>query len=526
MISSLRFKYFLSLANIVLTCQCESKIKSKPLFYRHQLVNHNLSNQFRSCEGKKWSQRYYKSDKYFQFPGPIFIILGGEEELKPENGIIYPFVSEHLAKYFSALVIQPEHRFYGKSQPLKDIHHVSNSDLKELMTPEQAMWDAVRLITHIRSKYNCALSSDKKSYCPVITVGGSYPGFLSAMMRFLHPSIVDAAYSASAPMEFYAQRVDQFAYYDHITNVAENCSTGCANAVKTALLNVVDIISNEVLTLKEAATKMGLCFIPSFMEKAEDFLNEIMMIVGYTFANYNMAYYPPGENTKLYQACQIFLNDTISFFDQLRLFFEPYQTTQTQFYLRHHHPFTNATACFDVTSQLPDGPNATISSGDWSGVGTQWSGNMWDFQTCSYLIEKIGFSQQSMFPPRLWTLEWLTDHCNRRFQVTPQPNALVDKWHFDKDTLIQNNASRILFTNGLNDGWSVSGIQTSLSSDVLAINFENGAHHSDLSGEGPTENDTDDVKNGFIQIRTILESFLDDIIKSKQYKQNWILKTS
>ena len=41
----------------------------------------------------------------------------------------------------------------------------------------------------------------------MITFGGSYPGWMSAMMRLRYPAVVDAAYAASAPMRFYAQQV-------------------------------------------------------------------------------------------------------------------------------------------------------------------------------------------------------------------------------------------------------------------------------------------------------------------------------
>jgi len=429
--------------------------------------------------------------------------MGGEEEITPQDGILYPFVSEHLAPHFSAMVIQPEHRFYGDSQPLGSQSKVTNEDLIKLMNPEQAMWDAVKLVDFIKSRYGCASSSKSEHHCPVIAVGGSYPGFLAAMMRFLHSDKIDAAYAASAPIQFYAQKVEQWAYYDHITTVADKSSPGCSDSIKTALMNILDVIAKEVVSMEEAAQKMGICFIPEYMKKDKTtFVNEIMMIVGYTFANYNMAYYPPTNATSLYQACQIFQDGSLSFFDQIYSFFQPYYITQTS---------TAENLCFDITNQMPSGPYATISSGDWSGVGSQWSGNMWDFQTCSFLIEKIGFSKQSMFPPRTWTLEWLTDHCQNRFQATPKPDYYVDKWGFDSDSFVSNGASRILFTNGLNDGWSVSGIQSNLSETVLALNFENGAHHSDLSRNGPSQNDTMDIQQGFVAIQNILSTFLKDV---------------
>jgi lysosomal Pro-X carboxypeptidase len=37
-----------------------------------------------------------------------------------------------------------------------------------------------------------------------------------------------------------------------------------------------------------------------------------------------------------------------------------------------------------------------------------------------------------------------------------------------------------------------------VSNTVTAINFINGAHHSDLSHVGPSDADTDDIKHGYV----------------------------
>ena len=67
----------------------------------------------------------------------------------------------------------------------------------------------------------------------------------------------------------------------------------------------------------------------------------------------------------------------------------------------------------------------------------------------------------------------------------------------------------------MNDGWSVGGITHNLSDSLLALNFENGAHHSELSGIGPSERDTPDIKRGFKQIKSILREWLaEDALKS------------
>jgi hypothetical protein len=209
--------------------------------------------------------------------------------------------------------------------------------------------------------------------------------------------------------------------------------------------------------------------------------------------------YPPGNQTRLYTACLTFTNPEYDSFQKFREFLiqSLWKVDWT---------------CWSMNLQLPSGHDATISSGDWSGVGVGADGESWDFQTCTLLVEAIGFSStrnSSMFPPRDWSLDWLTQHCRRRFGVTPMPYEVVRRWKFDD--LAANNVTRILFTNGENDGWSVGGFPQNLSSSLLVLNFPNGAHHSDLSGQGPTDADSEDIKEGFRSIEMFLGSWLDEI---------------
>jgi hypothetical protein len=245
------------------------------------------------------------------------------------------------------------------------------------------------------------------------------------------------------------------------------------------------------------ATLIGACegTVPDYIQDTATFLDELIMIIGYTFANDNMAYYPPSSDTRLYQACDIFSAEATSLDKSLQFLVQSLASKDE--------------TCFDMSKQLPSGSNATISSGDWSGVGSGQQGESWDFQTCTLLVETIAFGPDSMFPPREWTMEWMTNHCQSRFGVTPKPLSLVKRWYFDD--LTHGKHSNILFTNGLNDGWSVSGIQTNLSSSLVALNFPNGAHHSDLSHQGPSDHDTADIKEGFQQVRTILATWLGEL---------------
>jgi hypothetical protein len=83
----------------------------------------------------------------------------------------------------------------------------------------------------------------------------------------------------------------------------------------------------------------------------------------------------------------------------------------------------------------------------------------------------------------------------------------VDEFGFDD----LSAHSRILFTNGMNDGWSTSSIVESSNPGIVVINFPNGAHHSDLSGTFPNDADTEDLKQGYVQISDQIGIWLADI---------------
>jgi hypothetical protein len=161
--------------------------------------------------------------------------------------------------------------------------------------------------------------------------------------------------------------------------------------------------------------------------------------------------------------------------------------------------------------ELPNGKNATISSSDWSGVGDGVTGKMWDFQTCTELVVRAGFSDKSMFIPRKWTLQWLTDHCQNRFGATPQPFRLMDKWGFED--LVGNGGSYILFTNGLHDGWSVASYLEDLSDTIVTVNIADGAHHSDLGHVFPLS-DTKKMARAHEEIKKVLAGWLVDLYGS------------
>jgi hypothetical protein len=496
------------------------------LFFTDQLADHfidpNLSNE-------TWPHRYYTSEQHWGGPvhgHPIFVIMGGEGSVR---NILYPFVSEVLAAQFHGYVLQTEHRFYGKSQPNnKPMSEATNEELRALLSPEQAMADYVRLLRYIQDDLGCSTDRTEDNYCPVVTVGASYPGFLAAMMRFVYSDVVDVAYASSAPLPLYAQLTDEYVYFDKITSVAEAAVPGCAAAVQQTLLEMQELLlreedddgeeedddetttttSQDQHQYQRVARKMGICVetLPAYITDMKIFRNAVSMTAATSFADFNMAYYPPNESQDLVLACRTFQNDNNEKKEEDRLS-SALEKIKAFYQLKNG----DGLGCFDLRTEVPEGANATVSGADWSGVGDGNTGRMWDFQTCRDLVVHAGFGKESMFIPRKWTLAWLTEHCETRFGVTPAPYHMVDMWGFDD--LVGNGGSYMLFTNGLNDGWSVASHLEDLSDTILALNFPNGAHHSDLGHDWPL-NDTKDIEEGHDQIIEILGGWLNDLYGS------------
>jgi Serine carboxypeptidase S28 len=397
------------------------------LYFHDQIVNH-----FDDGDTRTYSQRYYQDDSFWAGPSgigiadggsPIFVVHGGEDAI---DGTLYPFVSQHLAQRFGALTICIEHRFYGTSQPVggKKKHHgrhhhrhhgddsggsglVSNDDLKTLLQRRQALADAARLIQHVKDKMGCGENSEY--YCPVMTIGGSYPGENAALMRIVHPDVVDIGYASSAPFVLsILHQVNQDAYYDKVTQVADAASPGCAMAVKTALLQIMDDSSSSLITssprqyLLDLANELGICLkdMPRYIQTRQMLIQEVNFIVATHFAGFNMDYYPPGSpDTDLVQACKIFQDDTLTAYDKVRKLLplgeEEEEADDDQDDDDYDDDDDDDQHCFDLSSELPPGPGGRISAADWSGVGGDHSGYIWDFQSCVFSVE-IGMSNASM----------------------------------------------------------------------------------------------------------------------------------
>jgi pimeloyl-ACP methyl ester carboxylesterase len=206
-----------------------------------------------------WKQRYYVNTTYFKQPSsprgsppPLFFIPGGEWSLGPNKGILYGMAHD-LAKQHGGLMATVEHRFYGESLPFgPNESFVASADRIGLLTIEQAMADYSLVIKSILEEYDI-------KEAPVVALGGSYSGKLSAYMRLKYPFLISVALASSAPI--YLDSVgmtDQYAYYDVVEKATAKIRPKCPAAVKAAFTAYAATTSPTAR--KEA---LGLCNLVS-----------------------------------------------------------------------------------------------------------------------------------------------------------------------------------------------------------------------------------------------------------------------
>jgi len=318
-------------------------------------------------------------------------------------------------------------------------------------------------------------------------------------------------------LHLYAQTMGNDVYFDYVTKIAEEASPGCAHATKSNLLSIRDAIRNQ--SIKKTVKQLNICEknFPKYITSPDILATELTMMVGFASADFNMDYHPPGDpTTDVIKSCQAFQqqqDEAISRTPMERMADWLVVKANSLATYKPNEP------CYDLNWDIPSGRNALITGADWSGMGDGDTANTWEFQCCKDLIIETGFGPNSMLLERPFDIDWLTEHCQARFPgVIPEPTRMVDKWHFDK--LVENGASHILFTNGLQDGWSALSHQEDVSDTILAINMPSGAHHSDLNEYGcemkkdgtySCPKELDDIKQGRKDVQRILKGWIANV---------------
>eukprot|EP00897_Mesotaenium_endlicherianum_P004353 jgi/Mesen1/3946/ME000209S02951 len=191
-----------------------------------------------------FEQKYLINDEHWIGPalgGPIFVYFGNEgpiEWFAKNSGFVWETAAD-----FGALLVFPEHRYYGDSLPFGSTEEAyKDAESLAYLSAEQALADMATLLTDLRGN----LSAEG---CPVVMFGGSYGG---TWFRLKYPHIALAALASSAPILQFDDVVPSDTFY----NIRE--SRSCFETIRHSWAVLTDVAASAD-GLADLTRKFHLC---------------------------------------------------------------------------------------------------------------------------------------------------------------------------------------------------------------------------------------------------------------------------
>ncbi|XP_056139643.1 lysosomal Pro-X carboxypeptidase isoform X2 [Lampris incognitus] len=410
--------------------------------YFEQKIDH-----FGFLEDGTFKHRYLVANQSWNPEGgPILFYTGNEGDIAwfcNNTGFMWD-----IAEELGAMLVFAEHRYYGESLPFGQD---SYSDSKHLnyLTSEQALADFAVLIQELKSTVTGAQLS------PVIALGGSYGGMLSAWMRMKYPHIVVGALAASAPIWQFPGMVPCGDFYKVVTQDFAKSGFNCDVNVRRSW-RAIDNVSSTDQGLQWLSEQFGLC-VP--LKKRE----EALSLKGWlqeTWVNLAMVDYP-------YEAS--FLQPLPRWPIQVVCKYLGFESAVSDYQLLHgisqaaklYYNYTGRSSCLNTSE------TATSSLGF---LG-------WYYQACTEMVMPMCTDGiQDMFEPQEWNFQAFSDECHSLFGIRPRADW-AGTVYGGKDIASHSN---IIFSNGGLDPWSSGGVTRNISDSLVAIMIPEGAHHLDL----------------------------------------------
>ncbi|MFT7803846.1 lysosomal Pro-X carboxypeptidase-like [Arapaima gigas] len=420
------------------------RIATHTVFYKTLYYEQKIDH-FGFFEDRTFKQRYLVNDQHWHKEGnPILFYTGNEGDItwfSNNTGFMWD-----VAEELGAMLVFAEHRYYGESMPFGQD---SYSDPKHLnyLTSEQALADFAVLIQKLKRTIPGAQNS------PVVAIGGSYGGMLSAWMRMKYPNIVVGALAASAPIWQFTDMVPCNVFYKIVTNDFSQSGGNCSDSIRKSW-SAVDNVSSSEAGLKWLSEEFSLC---SALKKEDVLVFKAWLQE--TWVNLAMVNYPyeanflqPLPRWPVQVVCKYLMNSSLP--DKLLL-----QGISRS--VKVYYNYTEDTQCLNISQ------TATGSLGYFG----------WYYQACTEMVMPMCTDGvQDMFEPQPWNFEAFSEECYALFGVRPRP-YWAGTVYGGKEI---SSHSNIVFSNGNLDPWSGGGVTQNLSSSLVAVMIPDGAHHLDL----------------------------------------------
>eukprot|EP00850_Spirogloea_muscicola_P005006 SM000022S07220 [mRNA] locus=s22:604238:608027:+ [translate_table: standard] len=417
---------------------------------------------------------------------PIFVYCGNEGDVAwfaQNTGFMW-----EIAPRFGALLVFPEHRYYGKSIPEAAVRGVDGESLA-FLTAEQALADLAALVTDLKTNLSAQAS-------PVVVFGGSYGGMLAAWFRLKYPHVATGALASSAPILQFEDFVPPDTFYRIVSEDFRRESETCFHDIRQSWA-LIDAVGSSRDGLQELRRTFHLCSDLNSTEELKNWLEEaysFLAMVDYPVSASFMMPLPAYPIREVMQAT----SSRPSASAVARAVDTLYHFKVRKEHLNNlRNQVCRAMDGLQGKSSILERVFAGVSvyynhtgAADCFAPGDDPHGmSGWDYQACTEMVMPMASNaNNSMFPPFRWDPSAYADRCVDQFGVRPRPDWIPTEFGGkDIKRVLRDFASNIIFSNGLLDPWSGGGVLENISRSVVALTISDGAHHLDLRASTPDD---------------------------------------
>ncbi|KXG38194.1 probable serine protease EDA2 [Sorghum bicolor] len=404
-----------------------------PAGSRHLTQDERWMNQrldhFSPTDHRQFKQRYFEFLDYHRAPsGPVFLRICGESAC---DGIPNDYLAV-LAKKFGAAVVTPEHRYYGKSSPFKQL----TTENLRFLSSKQALFDLAVFRQYYQESLNARYNRSSGFDNPWFVIGISYAGALSAWFRLKFPHLTCGSLASSGVV------LAVYNYTDFDKQVGESAGPQCK-----AILQEITELVDEQLRLDSHSVKT--LFGAQTLKNDGDFLFFLADAAAITFQYGN----PDALCPQLIKAKKNRKNLVEAYAQFVKGFYIKEMETPPSSYDRE---YLKETTPEDSSTRL------------------------WWFQVCSEVAYfQVAPKNDSVRSARVNT-KYHLDLCRYVFGEGVYPDVFMTNLYYGGTGIA---ASKIVFTNGSQDPWRHASKQKS-SKDMPSylMKCRNCGHGTDLRG--------------------------------------------